>query len=99
MAWYRNQYQCYRCEYEWEDEWSCQCDDECPACEARHVSPNDSEDLTTVVEREKAYYVVYYSSDDAEETPNYVKAGTLLTHDLAQAFADAYAPSQFPLGI
>lgn len=31
--WYINYYRCYRCGTEWEDEWSCMCDDRCPNCE------------------------------------------------------------------
>ena len=99
MAWLRNHYQCYRCDYEWADEWSCQCDDDCPVCGARHASPVESEDLTTIVERENGHFVVYFSSEDAEEEPDYVKVGVLLTYDLARAFANAYAPDQLPLGV
>jgi len=39
-----NYYNCYRCGYEWSDEWSAQCDDDCPNCKARHCSPYESED-------------------------------------------------------
>ena len=41
---FRNFYQCARCGHEWEDVWECQCDDDCPACGARHMSPYKSED-------------------------------------------------------
>src|SRR3979490_412886 len=30
----------------WTDEWSAQCDDDCPHCGARHMSPYKSEDAT-----------------------------------------------------
>lgn len=40
-----NHYQCPRCDHAWSDEWSCQCDDDCPACGLRHLSPIDSEDV------------------------------------------------------
>lgn len=36
---YINQYECPQCGYEWEDTWSCACDDDCPKCGARHISP------------------------------------------------------------
>ncbi len=49
MAWYRNHYHCGDCGTDWEDEWSCCCDDECPECGSRHWSPVESEDLTEVV--------------------------------------------------
>ena len=49
MAWYRNHNECDRCGGEWTDEWSCMCDDDCPDCGARHLSPYDSDDLTEIV--------------------------------------------------
>lgn len=39
-----NHYKCYRCAHEWADQWTAQCDDDCPECGARHVSPHTSED-------------------------------------------------------
>ena len=39
-----NYYECPECEYEWEDEWSCMCDDDCPTCGARHISPYQSDE-------------------------------------------------------
>jgi hypothetical protein len=35
-----NHYECPRCNHAW----SSQCDDDCPACGCRHISPIDSED-------------------------------------------------------
>lgn len=29
---FTNHYHCEDCDVEWEDEWSCACDDECPEC-------------------------------------------------------------------
>lgn len=40
-----NYYRCCRCNHEWTDDWSAQCDDDCPACGARHMSPYKSEDV------------------------------------------------------
>ena len=42
---FRNFYPCDRCGHEWEDVWSASCDDDCPACGARHMSPYQSEEL------------------------------------------------------
>ena len=39
-----NHYKCHRCAHEWADQWTAQCDDDCPECGARHVSPHTSED-------------------------------------------------------
>jgi hypothetical protein len=45
MAWFRNFYRCARRGHEWTDDWSATCDDDCPACGARHMSPYQSEDI------------------------------------------------------
>lgn len=39
-----NYYECPRCDGTWSDAWSCQCDDECPDCGLRDISPFDSDD-------------------------------------------------------
>jgi hypothetical protein len=39
-----NHYECPRCACAWSDTWSCMCDDDCPACGYRHITPTDSED-------------------------------------------------------
>jgi len=41
---FRNYYRCASCGCEWTDVWSSQCDDDCPNCGARHMSPYKSED-------------------------------------------------------
>jgi hypothetical protein len=45
VEWYLNQYECERCGYYWEDEWSCTCDDRCPECNLTN-SPQESVDLS-----------------------------------------------------
>jgi DNA-directed RNA polymerase subunit RPC12/RpoP len=45
MALFQNYYRCARCHREWTDEWSATCDDDCPYCGARHMSPYKSEDV------------------------------------------------------
>lgn len=40
-----NHYRCPNCEHEWEDVWTAQCDDDCPECGTRHISPYKSEDV------------------------------------------------------
>ena len=42
--WFRNYYDCARCNYQWIDEWSAKCDDRCPVCNTA-ISPYNSEDL------------------------------------------------------
>jgi predicted nucleic acid-binding Zn-ribbon protein len=40
-----NYYRCSGCGCEWTDVWSARCDDDCPSCGARHMSPYKSEDV------------------------------------------------------
>ena len=40
---FRNFYRCARCSNEWVDVWTATCDDDCPHCGARHMSPYKSE--------------------------------------------------------
>ena len=47
------------------------CDDDCPHCGARHSSPDESDDLTTLVEAEAGKFVLYYSPETAEDKPDY----------------------------
>src|ERR1700722_19202551 len=42
---FRNFFHCARCGHHWSDVWSAQCDDDCPECGARHMSPYKSEDV------------------------------------------------------
>jgi hypothetical protein len=37
-----NHYRCPECQTEWTDEWDCACDDKCPECGCRNISPYDS---------------------------------------------------------
>lgn len=40
-----NHYDCPRCGGTWSDAWDSMCDDDCPHCGKRHISPTESEDL------------------------------------------------------
>lgn len=40
----RNFYKCPNCGERWEDLWSCACDDQCPKCLTKNISPTHSED-------------------------------------------------------
>src|SRR6185436_18525750 len=42
-----NYYRCPRCAKDWTDEWDCMCDDDCPHCGCRHISPYRSEDAVS----------------------------------------------------
>ena len=39
-----NHYTCPRCSHQWQDRWSAMCDDDCPSCGLRHITPTHSED-------------------------------------------------------
>ena len=45
VAMFVNFYLCDRCGGVWRDVWSATCDDDCPHCGARHMSPYRSVDL------------------------------------------------------
>jgi hypothetical protein len=47
------------------------CDDDCPHCGARHMTPFDSDDLTDVSEVHGDELVLLHSPETAEHDPNY----------------------------
>lgn len=86
MAWYRNHYHCGDCSTDWEDEWSCCCDDECPNCGSRNWSPVASEDLTEVARATNGGFGVYRSSDKADDRPKYALIATFPSAEGANRF-------------
>jgi hypothetical protein len=86
MAWYLNRYECDRCGSNWQGEWSCMCDDDCPQCGARHMSPVDSDDLTEVIVKDGDEFVVLQSPENAEHSANYRKLGRFPTLAAVEAF-------------
>lgn len=92
MAWFLNFYQCERCLRRWTDEWSCMCDDQCPNCGFRDMTPYKSDDMTEMVEQVGAEFVVLRSPDGAEDDPAYRELGRFPTRASAEAFLDAYDP-------
>jgi predicted nucleic acid-binding Zn-ribbon protein len=92
MAWFLNHYKCTRCKRKWADQWSCICDDDCPHCGARHMSPHGSEELTTLIERDGKDFVVRWSPETAESEPDYRELGRFATREQALEFlsADGY---------
>ncbi len=45
MNMFINYYECPNCKNTWMDVWECTCDDTCPYCETKNVSPHISRDL------------------------------------------------------
>lgn len=43
---FTNHYKC-TCDHEWQDQWSCPCDDRCPECDTS-ISPHRSDEISTV---------------------------------------------------
>ena len=84
MAWFLNFYRCDRCDRLWTDEWSCACDDECPRCGRRDMTPFNSEDLTELVVQEADHFVVLRSPDTAEDDPDYEELGRFPTRAKAE---------------
>lgn len=89
MAWFLNHYTCYRCHRDWSDAWSCMCDDECPHCGARDMTPYESEDLTAVIEEEGKEFVVFWSPETAEHDPDYRELGRFPSREKALEFLSA----------
>ena len=86
MAWFLNLYKCDRCKRRWADEWSCMCDDECPHCGARDLTPYNSEDLTELIEQDASEFVALRSPASAEHDPDYCEVGRFPTRAKAQEF-------------
>jgi len=86
VAWFRNYYRCVRCDHEWPDEWSCTCEDDCPDCGARHMTPYESDDLTTVIEPLGGEFIVRWSPETAEEHADYRELGRFATRAQAEGF-------------
>jgi predicted nucleic acid-binding Zn-ribbon protein len=93
MAWFLNVYRCARCTRIWTDEWSCMCDDDCPHCGARHMSPCHSEDMTEFIAREAGEFVAIRSPDTAEHDPDYRELGRFPTRAKAEEFLAEYEES------
>ena len=88
MAWFRNYYRCARCSFEWKDQWSCMCDDDCRRCGARHMSPYESDDLTGVINERHGMFLVLRSADTAEDMPNYEEVAKFPTVDEAKTYLE-----------
>lgn len=86
MAWYRNHYRCGDCGTDWDDEWSCCCDDECPTCGSGDWSPVSSEDLTFILETEGNHIVIYESPMAADDSPEYVITAIAPTDGAARSY-------------
>jgi hypothetical protein len=62
------------------------CDDDCPVCGARHMTPYDSEDLTELIEQQQEQFVVLRSPDTAEDRPCYEEVDRFDTLNAASVY-------------
>jgi hypothetical protein len=56
------------------------------------MSPDKSDDLTEIIERDGRKYVVLRSPATAEHDPSYLELGRFPTQRQAEAFLAAYSP-------
>jgi hypothetical protein len=62
------------------------CDDECPHCGARNMSPCHSEDLTEFILKDGDQFIAVRSPDSAEHDPDYEELGRFPTRANAEEF-------------
>jgi hypothetical protein len=62
------------------------CDDDCPHCGARHMTPFDAENLTELIERDGEEFVAIRSPDTAEHDPDFREVGRFPTREKAEEF-------------
>lgn len=86
MAWFLNHYHGGDCGADWNDEWSCCCDDECPVCRSSDWSPGESDDLTFVVTQDDGGFAVFESPITAGDKPRYARVAVAPTAEGATAY-------------
>jgi len=64
------------------------CDDECPHCGARDMTPYDSDNLTELIEENGEEFVVLRSAESAEHNPDYRELGRFPTRETAVKFLE-----------
>jgi hypothetical protein len=62
------------------------CDDECPHCGARDMTPYESEDLTELIEQDGEEFVAMRSPESAEHDPDYREVGRFPSRETAEEF-------------
>jgi len=62
------------------------CDDKCPACGARDMTPVESDDLTKIIERRTHAFVVLRSPCSAEHSPDYEEIAVFSSHEQANMY-------------
>lgn len=62
-SWYVSEYLCPKCGTAWEDEWSCGCNDRCPAC---HLESSPMNFIKIVPGDDKTFRVALRHAKDQE---------------------------------
>jgi hypothetical protein len=62
------------------------CDDECPHCGARDMTPYESEDSTELIEQDGEEFVAMRSPESAEHDPDYREVGRFPSRETAEEF-------------
>jgi len=86
MAWFLHFLQMRPLHAKMDRRMACMCDDECPHCGARDMTPFKSEDLTELVEQDGNEFVAIRSPSWAEYDPDYRELGRFPTREKAEAF-------------
>lgn len=66
------------------------CDDTCPECGARDMTPFDSHDLTELIEQEGGDFLALRSPESAEHDPDYRELGRFPTRAKAEEFLASF---------
>lgn len=80
---FRNHYHCDDCDVEWQDDWSCMCNDRCPSCN-KEIEPYESEDLA-----KNSHRII----NEAGTEIDYDAAVNLMDDDLRERIHSELAPS------
>lgn len=100
-----NSYRCDDCAEEWDDEWSCKCDDRCPSCDDEHEPTTSTWNaLLDLGEHTRASWIALWSllpEAGAPLTPSaatriFTELDLLTIHTaLAECFPDPSTNQQF----
>lgn len=69
--WVKDWLFCPNCGHKNITQFAAMCDDDCPMCGERHMSPIKSSDLTEILKPYDGAFAIFRSDDSAEHLPNY----------------------------
>lgn len=96
VRWFRNDYLCPQCGCEWEDCWTCACNDRCPNCNLE-CQPKDYLDLSWPLDKSDYEYAArrLYGSEieQALSSGNLPQASEAEARDCAEARLEGRPPN------